>query len=141
MDTISQHRPAGSKQLSKPALFAMAAASGIAVANIYYNQPMLGIIENEFQHQPITGFIPTATQLGYALGLFFLLPLGDLVHRRKLIIGQFIVLAVALALAAIAPSAWSLVAMTDGSALGWYSPIVSMARPSRLVRASATTMR
>ncbi len=109
MDALSQHRPIKSKELSRSALFAMAAASGIAVANIYYNQPMLGIIENEFQHQPVTGFIPTATQLGYALGLFFLLPLGDLVHRRKLIIGQFIILSVALALAAIAPTAWSLV--------------------------------
>src|SRR5262245_47326751 len=109
MDTLSQHRSAVSKAFSKPTLFAMAAASGIAVANIYYNQPMLGIIESEFRHQPITGFIPTATQLGYALGLFFLLPLGDLVHRRKLIIGQFIVLAVALSIAAVAPTAWSLV--------------------------------
>ncbi|MCG5480260.1 MAG: MFS transporter [Ensifer alkalisoli] len=99
-----------SQGLSKAALFAMATASGIAVANIYYNQPMLGIIENEFGHQPITGYIPTATQLGYALGLLFLLPLGDIVHRRKLIISQFIILAGALAIAAIAPTAWALVA-------------------------------
>ena len=98
-----------SQGLGKAALFAMATATGIAVANIYYNQPMLGIIENEFGHQPVTGYIPTATQLGYALGLFFLLPLGDIVHRRKLIIGQFILLAVALAIAAVAPTAWSLV--------------------------------
>ncbi|MGZ9719513.1 MFS transporter [Rhizobium miluonense] len=96
--------------IAKPALFAMAAASGIAVANIYYNQPMLGIIEKEFPGEAITGFIPTATQLGYALGLLFLLPLGDIVHRRKLIIGQFVVLAGALALAAIAQSALALIA-------------------------------
>jgi len=95
--------------IARPALFAMAAASGIAVANIYYNQPMLGIIETDFQDQTITGFIPTATQLGYALGLLFLLPLGDIVHRRKLIIGQFLVLAGALVLAALAPSAGMLV--------------------------------
>ncbi|KQV42715.1 MULTISPECIES: MFS transporter [unclassified Rhizobium] len=98
-----------SQELGKAALFAMATAAGIAVANIYYNQPMLGIIENEFRHQPVTGYIPTATQLGYALGLLFLLPLGDIVHRRKLIIGQFILLAGALAIAAVAPTAWSLV--------------------------------
>ncbi len=88
----------------------MAAASGIAVANIYYNQPMLGIMERDFPGQPITGFIPTATQLGYAFGLFFVLPLGDIVHRRKLIISQFLILAVALVLAALAPTAWSLIA-------------------------------
>ncbi|PKA39498.1 MFS transporter [Rhizobium sullae] len=111
MDNVNQHQPAKAAHgIAKPALFAMAAASGIAVANIYYNQPMLGIIEEEFQHQPITGFIPTATQLGYAFGLFFLLPLGDIVRRRRLIVGQFIILAGALALAALAPSAWTLVA-------------------------------
>ncbi|UXN66630.1 MFS transporter (plasmid) [Phyllobacterium sp. A18/5-2] len=109
MDTVNVHSAVRSG-VGKVGLLAMAAASGIAVANIYYNQPMLGIIESEFQHQPITGLIPTATQLGYALGLFLLLPLGDLVHRRRLIIGQFIILAAALAFAAIAPSAWMLIA-------------------------------
>ncbi|YBV93776.1 MFS transporter (plasmid) [Phyllobacteriaceae bacterium JZ32] len=97
--------------IGKTTLFAMAAATGIAVANIYYNQPMLGLIEADFSNQPATALIPTATQFGYALGLFFLLPLGDIVHRRKLIIGQFIVLAAALAVTAMAPSAvWLVIA-------------------------------
>ncbi|MDI7861935.1 MFS transporter [Rhizobiaceae bacterium n13] len=109
MDVTQSHRPATVHGLGRPALLAMAAASGIAVANIYYNQPMLGIIEHEFRHPAVIGLVPTATQLGYALGLFFLLPLGDIVHRRKLIVGQFVILAVALALAAVAPGAWSLV--------------------------------
>jgi predicted MFS family arabinose efflux permease len=100
----------GNKGVGQAALLAMAVAGGIAVANIYYNQPMLGIIEAELQHQSITGMVPTATQLGYALGLFLLLPLGDLVNRRRMIVGQFVVLAAALALAALAPSAWMLVA-------------------------------
>lgn len=96
--------------LSRAGLLAMAAASGIAVANIYYNQPMLGIIEADFSGQSATALVPTATQLGYALGLFLLLPLGDLVHRRKLIVGQFVILAIALSLAAVSSSAWMLVA-------------------------------
>ncbi|PZM08020.1 MFS transporter [Rhizobium tubonense] len=104
MSETNSHQGVG-----RTALLAMATASGIAVANIYYNQPLLGIIEAEFPGQSATGLIPTATQLGYALGLLFLLPLGDIIHRRKLIIGQFVVLAVALALAAIAPTAWLLV--------------------------------
>lgn len=105
--TSESARPA---HLGRPTLFAMAAASGIAVANIYYNQPMLGIMEQDFPSQSVTGFVPTATQLGYAIGLFFVLPLGDIIHRRKLIIGQFLILAVALILAALAPTAWSLIA-------------------------------
>lgn len=108
MDIPATRRTKSATHLGKPALFSMAAASGIAVANIYYNQPMLGIIEKDFGADAVTGFIPTATQLGYALGLFFLLPLGDIVHRRKLIVGQFLVLAVALVLAAVSPSAWVL---------------------------------
>jgi predicted MFS family arabinose efflux permease len=88
----------------------MAIACGVVAANIYYNQPMLGIMEAAFPGQiTVIGLVPTATQLGFAAGLLLLVPLGDRFDRRRLILIQFAALTLSLAAAALAPDAWSLV--------------------------------
>nr|WP_207627429.1 MFS transporter [Photorhabdus tasmaniensis] len=71
---------------SSISLMLLSAACGFAVANLYYNQPLLPAIGTSFGIDGATsGWIATLTQIGYAAGLFFFGPLGDTLSRRKLI--------------------------------------------------------
>ena len=73
--------------LTKGMTFLLAIAGGILVANLYYNQPLLSEIAKTFNvTSQETGLISTFTQLGYALGIFLLVPLGDIKEKRKLIL-------------------------------------------------------
>ena len=66
-----------------------AVAAGLSVANIYYAQPLLDSMAKSFGISPASvGLVVTLTQIGYALGLIFIVPLGDLINRRRLVVGQ-----------------------------------------------------
>ena len=85
----------------------LAAAAGIIVANLYYAQPLVGPIGAALGMPPgATGLVVTLTQIGYCLGLLFIVPLGDLVENRRLIVSGLVATAAALALAANAGAAW-----------------------------------
>ncbi|MFJ9680762.1 MFS transporter [Streptomyces sp. NPDC101194] len=74
-----------------------AVASGVAVANVYFAQPLLVTLSRDFGIGAATvGIVVTLTQIGYGLGLFLLVPLGDLVDRRTLVVTQLALLAAAL---------------------------------------------
>ena len=92
------------KPLTRNAVLVMAGACGFGVANIYYNQPMLAEMAAGLKDPAVAGVVPTVTQVGYALGLLLLAPLGDRFDRKKLILIELIGLVAALAVAATAPS-------------------------------------
>jgi predicted MFS family arabinose efflux permease len=76
----------------------------MAVANIYYSQPLLGLISSAFGvSQGRTELVVTLTQLGYAVGLFLLVPLGDLLENRALVSRTLLLTAAALLAAGLSP--------------------------------------
>jgi len=82
-----------------------AAGAGLAVASLYYSQPMLGVLGMDIGASDRTvGWVPTLTQLGYAFGILFLIPLGDQINRRNIILAKSVLLALALLVASWAPS-------------------------------------
>ncbi len=98
----SSHRP-------RRTALALAAASGLAVANVYYAQPLLDEMAGDLGIAPSTvGIVVTVTQLCYALGLLLLVPLGDLWNRRRLIALQMLLSAVVLTSVGLAQSAAAL---------------------------------
>lgn len=92
-------------EMSRSLILLFAIASGASVANVYYAQPLLDILARDFNisHAAI-GSVVTATQIGCALALIFLVPLGDIINRRRLMAIQLVALISALVVVALAHS-------------------------------------
>ena len=91
--------------LDRRVVLLLAVACGASVANLYYAQPLLDVIARALGvSSGAAGLLVTASQVGYAAGLVFLVPLGDLLDRRRMVSRMLLVTALGLALAAAAPS-------------------------------------
>ncbi|AGB69660.1 MULTISPECIES: MFS transporter [Rhizobium] len=85
----TEYSGAANSPLTRATIFLFAVASGLAVANAYFAHPLLDVMADDLKlSRTVAGLIVGATQLGYGFGLILLVPLGDLVDRRKLIIVQ-----------------------------------------------------
>ena len=90
-------------------LFTLAIVAGVSVANLYYNQPLLNMIRAELQITEFhANFISMITQAGYAAGLFFIVPLGDLVKKKNIVLINFSLLIVSLIAIGLSQNIWVL---------------------------------
>src|SRR5581483_3125102 len=97
--------PPSTFALTRSLVWLFAVACGLSVANIYCSQPLLDAIARDFGvGQACVGLVVTVTQAGYALGLFFIVPLGDLLDRRRLIVNQLLISVLALFVVGFAPN-------------------------------------
>ena len=98
-----------SADMPRSMVWLFATASGLSVANVYYAQPLLDALANDFgiSHAAVGGVV-TATQIGCALALLLVVPLGDKVDRRRLMAAQLIALVVALVSVSMAQSSSAL---------------------------------
>ncbi|GGW26285.1 MFS transporter [Arenibacter certesii] len=93
------------KQLSNATLYLMSISAGLIVANLYYNQPLLHLISESFGvTESAVSNVALATQLGYAGGLLFINPLGDMMSNKKIVQYNFILMIISLLACAMSSS-------------------------------------
>lgn len=96
----------------------MAVACGVAVANLYYAQPLLPFLATSFGvPKARAAMLVTASQVGYAVGLVAVVPLGDLFERRRLAVVSLMAAALALVVSAGSQSMWALTVATVATGL------------------------
>lgn len=121
--------------LSGKIVFLLALGAGLSVASIYYSQPMLGIIGSTF-HARVgdVGLVPTLTQIGYALGILLLAPLGDRFDRRRIILIKGTLLSLTLLLCGFS-SSWH-VLLLSSLAIGLVATVAQDIIPAAATLAS-----
>ncbi|MCD5971394.1 MFS transporter [Pseudomonas quasicaspiana] len=93
----SEIRSASTPELFPSLTLLLSITCALAVANVYFAQPLLDSMAQSFGVDPgMIGIVVTATQVGYGVGLIFIVPLGDLLNRKTLILTQVLLSAVAL---------------------------------------------
>ncbi|WP_128099976.1 MFS transporter [Paenibacillus sp. DCT19] len=106
MPTKQASTTSAQSQLSPWIVLLLASACGLIVANLYYAQTVVGPISmTTGLSSAASGLIVTLTQLGYVIGLLFIVPLSDIIENRRLTTLSLIVLVLALIIAAFAPQA------------------------------------
>jgi len=125
----------------------LAVGSGLSVASNYYVQPLLPDLADEFGvGSSVMGLLVTVSQVGFVAGLALLVPLGDLVERRRLLTAVTALTAAGLALMAVAPSlavlfpAAALVGVTSVAAQIFVALAADLARPEQRGKAVGTVM-
>lgn len=74
------------KGVSRSQVLFMVVTCILVIGNLYYNQPLLGILAREFGvAEKTVSLVPALTLIGYAIGILLLVPLGDMMERRKLL--------------------------------------------------------
>src|SRR5690349_5879246 len=111
-------KPEPRVSLSRSVTFLFAVASGLVVANAYFAHPLLDIMADDLGlPRASVGMVVAVTQIGYGLGLILLVPLGDLIDRRSLVVGQSLLSV--LALVAVAFSASGAMLLASMAAMGF----------------------
>lgn len=109
-------------------LVVLAMVAGVAIANIYYNQPLLDSFRQSFPKDTSwIGGVPSVTQLGFAGGMLLLAPLGDRIDRRRLILLQIVGICIALGVAAVATTLSILISAS--LAVGFFATLAQQAAP------------
>ena len=136
-----------SNALTQSRVFLLAAATGLIVASNYYAQPLLQVLGEAFGlGAGQVGWVVTVAQLSYAAGLLLIVPLGDRLERRRLIVALFVLAAAGLAVSA---SAGHFAQLLAGTALSGVSAVAAqviiphaatLAAPERRGRVVGTIM-